>query len=570
MLQGLGKRMEFGACLDGLQLDAAVYLSGVTALGMGFLMIWILAHEAFSGRRYFITTVAAMVAWLICATAELATPALGCKVAMASATWPAIALAPVSWSLFVWHFCFSPPVARTKPLAMGSAALVVVISVAALSNPLHGLFYGPETTLVLENGRRSAQFDHGPLFHAASVMLYGVLLTGLGAATTAAFRASRAIRPMMMLLTLATAVPIAANLGYVAFDATVFGFDPTPFAFSFVLLTLTWAIYATRGFDLAAMARDLLYFNIHDPVLLMNANGILTGANPAATALLPNVVPGRPLDVSPPFDLLPRVATRPTDDAAQSEVTLGDRSFNMKVLPIPRPLGEQGDHLGVVAILSDVTQLKRKNAQLTEALEMSHAQLSEITRLREIAERLAMDDPLTGIGNRRSLMIRMEGLIDRPLAMAVIDIDHFKQVNDSFGHSVGDRVLRDFTATLRGLLPPTVELFRVGGEEFVLLAPDKPTVEVLTLLRRLNMALIETPPLREHDHKQLTFSAGVAARPGDGASFDDLYARADARLYQAKRSGRNRVMHVDCISFDDGGAVPGSSGIHRDPRLDIK
>jgi diguanylate cyclase (GGDEF)-like protein len=441
----------------------------------------------------------------------------------------------------------------------------VTISAAALSNPLHGLFYGPETTLVLESGRLSVQFDHGPLFHAASAVLYIVLLLGLGAATVASFRASRPIRPMLMMLMFATAVPIAANLGYVVLEATVFGFDPTPFAFSFVLLALTWTIYATRGFDLATMARELLYFNIHDPVLVVNAKGIVTGANPAANALLPTVVPGRPLDVPRSLELLTRVAHSWTDDGTQREVSLGDRSFNMRVLPIPRPLGEQCSHLGVVAILSDVTQLKRKNAQLADALDTTHAQLTEITRLQEVAERLALTDTLTGIGNRRSLMVRMESLGVRPLAMALIDIDHFKQINDSFGHSVGDRVLRDFTATLRGLLPPEVELFRVGGEEFVLLAPDKPTVEVLALLARLNTALIETPPLREHDHKQLTFSAGVVARPGDGTSFDDLYARADARLYQAKRNGRNRVMHVDCITFDGGGEVTESSGITREP-----
>lgn len=544
-----------GACFDGLTLDGPVYLSGVTALGLALLFVWILRHEAFFGRRYFLATVGAMIFWLTAVMAELATPYLPCKMTMASATWPAITLAPIAWSLFMWHFCYRRPIRSNAPVTTGVAILVLTISAAALSNPAHGLFYGRETTLVLEGARPFAQFDHGPLFYAAAAVLYLFLMIGLGITVVASFQAPRPMRPMMMMLMFAAAVPMAANIGYVAMDVTLFGFDPTPFAFSFVLMVLTWVIYATRGFDLGTMARDLLYFNIVDPVLVVDAGGVVTSANPAATTLLPGVVPGKPLDPNGPLDLIGQVVGGKTAEATQAELALGERSFSMRVHPVPRPIGEAGKHLGAVAILSDVTQLKRNNAQLAEALDMAQTHLNEITRLREIAENLALDDPLTGIGNRRSLMARMKALAEQPLTMALMDLDHFKQINDSFGHTVGDRVLRSFTATIRGILPPDAELFRVGGEEFVLLIPDRPASDLLALLDRINAALIENPPLREHDHRRLTFSAGVAVRPGDGASFEDLYARADARLYQAKRGGRNRVMYADCVSFSGGGAV---------------
>ena len=77
-----------------------------------------------------------------------------------------------------------------------------------------------------------------------------------------------------------------------------------------------------------------------------------------------------------------------------------------------------------------------------------------------------MIDPLTRVANRRALTTRVDGLGDVPFAMALIDLDHFKQINDRFGHAVGDRILRDFAAAGCTVLPPEADLFRVGGEEF--------------------------------------------------------------------------------------------------------
>jgi len=375
------------------------------------------------------------------------------------------------------------------------------------------------------------------------------------------------MRPMMMMMMFATAMPMVVNFGYVVMDLTIFGFDPTPFAFSFALMILTWAIYATRGFDFASMARDLLYFKTIDPVLVVNANGVVTGVNPSASTLLPWVIPGKPLEASGPLKPILQVACCRAAGSLKREVFLADRNFEMRVLPIPRPLGDAADPLGAIAVLSDVTELQRTNAQLSDALKKMHIQLAEISRLRDGAERLAQSDPLTGIGNLRSLMARMEMLGDRPLIMALIDLDHFKQINDSLGHPVGDRVLRDFASIVQRVLPPEAELFRVGGEEFVLLVPDKTISDMLTLLGSLNVALAETPPIRERDHQRLTFSAGVVARPDDGSDYETLHARADSRLYQAKRFGRNCVMHVSCTSLDDG-TVNEVDDTSRDPQLD--
>ena len=550
-------------CFSGLVFDAPVFVSAMTTAGLVVLAIWIARHEDFFGRGHFMATVIAMIFWLGMATVELAAPTLPCKMVAAAATWPAIALAPISWSRFMWHYCFNLP-SRWGRLETATVVLVAAITASALTNPMHGLFYGADTVLVTDDGRPYADFDHGPLFFVAAAVLYTFLSVGLGTTVVAAFRASRSLRPMMLMLMFATAAPMTSNIGYVFLDASLFGFDPTPFAFFFVLLVLTWAIYANRGFDLSTVALDLLYYNSFDPIVVVNNQGIVVRANRAAREILPDIAPAYALPATGPLHLVTEMAGARYAAPTQSEVSLAGRSFNLRILPIPRPLGEGGDQLGAVAILSDVTQLKRRNAQLAAALDRSRAQVAEITRLREIAERSAMSDPLTGLGNRRSMMDRVKALGDTPFVMALIDLDYFKQINDSYGHAVGDRVLRDFASMAQATLPPGGEAFRVGGEEFVLLLADKSVSEMLSVLASLKRINAERPSLRENDQRRVTFSAGVAARPGDGAGFDQLYTRADARLYQAKRSGRDRVMHIDSVSLEpasrheDLGAVRGA------------
>src|SRR6056297_3569561 len=101
--------MELCDCLVGLKLDAPVYVSMVTAVGLVLLATWVIVHEEFFGRGYFVATMGVLALWLTMATAELTMVQLSCKLAMASATWAAIALAPITWSLFMWHFCYSVP-----------------------------------------------------------------------------------------------------------------------------------------------------------------------------------------------------------------------------------------------------------------------------------------------------------------------------------------------------------------------------------------------------------------------------------------------------------------------------
>lgn len=156
-----------------------------------------------------------------------------------------------------------------------------------------------------------------------------------------------------------------------------------------------------------------------------------------------------------------------------------------------------------------------------------------LARAREASE----VDPLTRVANRRGLdhaldlAMQLAERIDPRLTVAMIDVDHFKTINDENGHAVGDQVLQQLTTAWRPLLRPTDSIGRRGGDEFLVVLPGSTTADAATVLERLRVAV----------PSGVTCSIGAAhRRPGDSASL--LVSRADAALYEAKRRGRDRVV----------------------------
>jgi diguanylate cyclase (GGDEF)-like protein len=126
------------------------------------------------------------------------------------------------------------------------------------------------------------------------------------------------------------------------------------------------------------------------------------------------------------------------------------------------------------------------------------------------------------------------------VSVLALDLDHFKAVNDTHGHAVGDEALRAFARRIRGPLRQSDHLARLGGEEFIVLLPGAPVSNALEIAERLRASVAEAP-LVDVPRVAVTVSIGVAAfRPGDRGT--DLLARADTAAYAAKRSGRDRVV----------------------------
>lgn len=199
------------------------------------------------------------------------------------------------------------------------------------------------------------------------------------------------------------------------------------------------------------------------------------------------------------------------------------------------------DVYNVLMILVVLPALAVIAARLSALRQHLRDQREALARALADVERLAVSDELTGLPNRRSvrgLLERSIALSDRgvaPFCVAVLDIDHFKAVNDELGHAAGDEVLRNVARLGRAELRTTDALGRWGGEEFLIVMPGGPEALSAALAR-----LREAVRAGAHPGRAITLSAGIAAHRG-GEDADALLARADGALYAAKRAGRDRV-----------------------------
>jgi two-component system cell cycle response regulator len=162
---------------------------------------------------------------------------------------------------------------------------------------------------------------------------------------------------------------------------------------------------------------------------------------------------------------------------------------------------------------------------------------------------VALIDQLTGVYNRNYLLIHLSGLMQRtlasgkPLAMLLVDVDYFKQVNDTHGHAAGDQVLRELATRMSHFTRNFDTVARYGGEEFVVVMPDTNPDLAMLVAERLRQRIEDVPVVLRDTGASVTVSVsiGVAHALGPGDTPDELVKRADQALYAAKRQGRNRV-----------------------------
>ncbi|HEV1998141.1 MAG TPA: GGDEF domain-containing protein [Candidatus Dormibacteraeota bacterium] len=179
-----------------------------------------------------------------------------------------------------------------------------------------------------------------------------------------------------------------------------------------------------------------------------------------------------------------------------------------------------------------------------------------LERANQRLDQLSITDPLTGLSNVRYFRARMveeAARADRsgePLALAILDLDHFKMVNDRHGHAVGDDVLVAAATALRAFARQADTVARIGGEEFAMIMPATDATSAYAAVERARRA-VERVPAKAEDGSALTVtaSAGVAVStaPG-GLSMDDLFREADDALYEAKRRGRDRTAMREALA----------------------
>lgn len=332
---------------------------------------------------------------------------------------------------------------------------------------------------------------------------------------------------------------------------------------------------------LDTLSEGLIIVNVDNTIVFANQ----TFANKASST--PAALVGRPVQTLP-WEVDHEIweeGQLPWDDILRGEQVASGETLTIKltssldrvykfVVNFSPITSDEGAVRGAMITFDDVTEVERKNVELQEALSKLEQGQREISRQNKALHALATRDPLTNLLNRRSLTEAFESVLHaakqtgEQLACLVVDIDHFKTVNDTFGHSVGDIVIKSIADVLSQSSRSNDIVGRFGGEEFCLVLPEADSVIAFGIAERIRIAVEvrEVPELE--NQRNITVSIGVTDISQGATNVSMMFDQADKALYVAKESGRNRVVRWPMDMNKDTGSELSAMAIAKTEVLD--
>ena len=336
-------------------------------------------------------------------------------------------------------------------------------------------------------------------------------------------------RSRMMFLIVPFALGIVVQVVAIA-GIVPWSIDIAPFFILYINGIFAWGILGKDLFDIRSLARKLVFNAMDEGVLVLLPDREIIDWNPAVFDFYPEAdknLAGKKLD-SVSAKLSGMYETLPPGSSGELALTYGDstRYVSVKSLVIS---GKNRRNTGIALVLRDITETKRHMALLEE---------------------LAIHDGLTGCFNRRHWITLSENEFmrakrnGRSLSIIMIDIDNFKDVNDTWGHAMGDRVLVALTEALLGVLRATDFFGRLGGEEFAVILPETDLATAELIAERLRAVAECTDASQENEVVSITISLGTTSLSHSDSSLSIMLHRADDALYRAKENGRNQVIII--------------------------
>lgn len=524
-------------------LQPAVLLV-VSMAATALAIAWGRSGTPHPGRPAFVLGLVGTLWWTGTTLAQVLAPTPEGKILASKLAWAGSVTAPIAWTLSIRAYVGVAAAPGVRGLAAVLAFALIVVA-AALTTETHRGIYSGYDIVVDAEGFVTVLYRHGALFWSVVGVLHVALLVGVATALRAAGVNAAVYRRQFLGLVVAMVLPWGFNLAGLGAGFLLWGVDPEPFAFTMTGLVLALLMRDGGLFRLAPIAHRVVLEIIPDPVIVLDANRRIVEANPAAERLLRlggAATIGRPL-IGPAS--LARHLDGLADTATTSDVDVPelDRAFEVASEPLA-PWGRPG---GRLLVLRDITARRAAESRLAAATAALTERLAQNLDLQRRLEAEAQRDHLTGLFNRRHAHAVAPDLLARalaerrPLAVLIIDLDHFKSFNDRFGHQTGDTALQVFAEVLRRDLGGEELGFRWGGEEFLVLLPGSDRGKALERCRLWRARLAATP-IAAAEGRALTFSAGVAVAPEAGEALADLVRAADVALYRAKVTGRDRAL----------------------------
>jgi len=391
--------------------------------------------------------------------------------------------------------------------------------------------------------------QRGVWFWVNLIYSYTLILLGFGLLAASYRHANTFFKTQYLMILLGAFVPFCFSAFTHLRTNESTNPDYTPMTFGIAGAIYAYAIFRHKLMDLVPFARSQLIEKMSDGLLVIDAQGRVVDINPAMKTFLdtdPASCLGKNIS-----DILTiwngRFEHLTSGTETRTELRLPhnpSRYLDLQVTPLYDNDRTLSGHL---ITFRDVTDRKEVEKDLRHAMDRMQTQLIEIGLLQSQLREQAIRDALTNLFNRRYLEETLERELaraareDYPLCIVMMDIDHFKEVNDTYGHEAGDLVLKTLAAKVTNQSRQGDFVCRFGGEEFVLVMPnislDVARERVSTLHRSISSIYI---PFGRYNIN-ITVSMGVSAFPLHGEKKEELLRAADRALYAAKNSGRNRV-----------------------------
>ena len=451
---------------------------------------------------------------------------------------------PVFWFIFILGYYRQGKLVRWYYLTL--LAIVPTISMGMiLSDSWFHYYYS--SIQPLENGLGPLIIERGPWYWVAFVQAYTLDLAGMGLMIWRLVQFRNIFQKQLSFLIFATLIPLITNIFYQLisnFAPWLFpSIDLTPISFTISISLINSGIFRTRLLDLVPIARDVVMEHIPEMVFVVDAHDRVLDANTVAEKWLGKsrqaIIGKDPIEI---FGQWPELFNRfLTTELTREEVVIpSDPPQTLEVMITPLYNEQTNKFCGRVILAYDVTKRKKLETDLK-------ATIVEIEALRVQLQEQAIRDSLTGVFNRRFLAESLEKEVSKagregtPISIVMMDVDHFKKFNDTYGHKCGDAVLKSLAQFLTESSRQGDIVCRYGGEEFVILMPDASLQAAFERAQTWQKTFSNKTVEYEGLSLNVTFSAGVASYPIHGTTGESILHAADHALYQSKSNGRNRV-----------------------------
>jgi diguanylate cyclase (GGDEF)-like protein/PAS domain S-box-containing protein len=527
----------------------AIYLLASALITLvAALIAW---RRSAPGSRTLAGLLLAMTVWSGCYAARWIDISFEAKLAWFNVMYIGIVAVPFLFLVFALRLSNNEKWLTRRNLILLSIEPIVSL-LLLWTNDLHHLYY--RSIQPVEMGDLvMADLVRGPWYSVNLVYSYAAILGALALICFSGFRVGPLVRNQYLLIFAGSLVPWLFSIISEFSINPLKGIDLTPLSFGVSGILFAFAVIRERFMELIPVARSHLIETMQDGVLVLDWQNRVVDINPAMEKFL----------IGEPSTFIGKHAAQvlgnwvekaePLLNGLESQTEMRAPNDPSRILDLrATPMYDHNQRLkGRLLVFREITERKDVERKLRNANHRLQSQLIEIGMLQSRLREQAIRDPLTNLFNRRYL----EETLDRELARAaresypvciiMIDIDHFKQVNDTHGHEAGDLVLKAMADVMMSQSRRGDFACRFGGEEFIIVMPNISVEVARQRAETMRAALGSLRILHGEAQINVTISMGIASHPANGATREAVLRAADRAMYAAKQAGRDHIRSYD-------------------------